>query len=167
MSREYVHVASSFDRDSLERLKAYLVLHGIDCLVRLDPQGGSKASLTVAKDQMERAEKVLDELVLAGDPESAGDDIEFELSSDEGTQIASWLQMLLEDHDKDGTPIFFYRQRYEETLDQLRSEGKLIMPVFLMKSLHPFLPSQEQRLLMARPLQEFFHVVESVAAETE
>jgi hypothetical protein len=136
-------------------------------LVRLDPQGGSKASLTVAKDQLERAEKVLDELVLAGDPQSAGDDIEFELSPEEGTQIATWLQMLLEEHDQDGTPIFFYRQRYEEALDQLRGEGKLVMPVFLMKSLHPFLPNSEQRILMARTLQEFFHVVESIASETD
>ncbi len=167
MTREYTHVASSFDRDSLERLKAFLVLHGIECVVRLDGGSGSKASLAVAKDQLEKAEKVLDELVLAGDPDSAGDDIEFELSADEGTQIASWLQMLIDDHDHDGTPIFFYRQRYEATLDQLRTEGKLIMPVFLMKSLRPFLPTAEQRLLMARPLQEFFHVVESVAAESE
>lgn len=167
MSKEFVHVASSLDRDSLERLQAYLALHGLDCQVTKDPQGGAKAALTVWKDQLDQAQKVLDELVLAGDPDSAGDDIEFELSGEESTQIASWLQMLLDDHDRDGTPIYFYRRRYEESLDQLRGEGRLVMPVFLMKNLRPFLPQPEQRILMARPLQEFFHVVEAVANESD
>lgn|GEM_PF-1625483 len=165
MPEEFIHLASSLERDSLERLKAYLVLHGLDCQITADPQGGAKSSLTVAKDQLPKAQKVLDDLVLAGDPESAGDDIEIDLSGEEGNEIATWLQLLLDQHDKDGTPIYFYRQRYEEALDRLRLEGRLVMPVYLIRGLHPLLPPVEQRLLMARALQEFFHIVDAVASE--
>ncbi len=165
MSGEYIHLASSLERDSLERLKAYLVLHGLECLVRADAEGGARASLVVAKNQLDKAQKVLDDLVLAGDPEGAHDDIEIELSGEEGGEIAAWLQLLLEEHDQDGTPIYFYRQRYEETLDLLRNQGKLVMSDYLIRGLRPFLPAPEKRLIMARALQEFFHIIDAVASE--
>jgi hypothetical protein len=165
VSGDYVSIASSLERDSLERLKAYLVLHGLDCVIKADPQGGAKASLSVAKNELERAHKVLDSVVLAGDLDSAGDDIEVAFSGEESNEIATWLQLLLEEHDQDGTPIFFYRERYEEALDQLRLEGRLVMPVYLVRGLNPFLPPVEQRMMMVRALQEFFHIVDAVASE--
>lgn len=157
-----VQIASSLDRESLERLASYLTLHGLKCEVKADASGGSLHALWVREEFLAEAQKVLDDLVSNG--EGDGDDIEIDLVDDERTVVAAWLQSLLDEHDRDGSPIYFYHGRYSEALDQLRDGGRLILSVQLMRGLKPFLPTEEKRLTMGRPLQDFFQIVDAVCA---
>ncbi len=163
-----VTIASSLDKATLERLERYLSHHGVACRFQPSGAGGGRWALVVDEAVSEKARRVLSDIALA---ESSGDHadevIEIRLEEAEATEISAWLELLLEQQDHEGTPVYFYRSHYESILDALREDGRLEVPAFLLKALASFIPQGAGKLVMGVHLQEFFRLIEAVAASEE
>lgn len=161
---EFVPIASSSDRPSLERLEKYLRHHGIDCRVEQSPRGADKFALHVGAANLESAQKVLDGIAQTHvDPDHAEEVLEISLDGTERIEVASWLQILLDEQDNEGSPIYFFRGEYEAILDALHETGRVEIPLYLFKGLRSFIPEMGRRVMMGRALQEFFSLIEAVA----
>lgn len=161
---EFVPIASSAERPSLERLEKYLRHHGIGC--RLD-QGGRVAGkylLLVPAADLAKAQSVLDGIAYSDpDPQDAEEAIEVSFDGAERIEVASWLQILLDEEDHEGSPVFFFRAEFEAMLDELHATGRVEIPLYILKGLRSFIPEGPKRALMGSGLQEFFSLIEAVA----
>ncbi len=158
---EFVPIASSAERPSLERLEKFLRHHGIGC--RMD-QGGRVAGkyiLFVPPAELDKAQQVL-ETVAQSSPD-ADEVIEVGFDGNERLEVSSWLQILLDEEDNEGSPIYFFRSEYEAVLDGLHGAGRVDIPVYILKGLKPFIPDGPKRALMGSGLQEFFSLIEAVS----
>jgi len=163
---DFVPIASSAERPSLERLEKYLRHHGIGC--RLD-QGGrvaGKYQLLVPGNELENAMRILDEIAYSNpDPEQAEEVVEVRFDGTERIEVATWLQILLDEEDNEGSPVYFFRTEYEAMLDELHGTGRVEIPVYILKGLRTFIPEGPKRVLMGSGLQEFFSLIEAVSDE--
>lgn len=160
---DFVPIASSAERDSLERLEKYLRHHGIGC--RMD-QGGRVAGkyiLLVPRSDLDKAQQVL-EAVAHSNPD-AEEVIEVGFDGSERLEVATWLQILLDEDDDEGSPVYFFGAEYEAMLDELHGTGRMEIPVYLLKGLRAFIPDGPKRALMGSGLQEFFSLIEAVSEE--
>ena len=168
MSGPFVTIASSLERVTLERLEKYLSRHDIQCNVMPAAEHTERFALSVPEDEAGRAQRVLEDIALrSGDALSAEEVVDIRCDETERTEIATWLQLLLDEQDEEGSPIFFYRPHYEAMLDALHAEGHVEAPVFLLRGLKPFLPAGPKRVVMSLALREFFLLIEAVAADEE
>jgi hypothetical protein len=161
---DFVPIASSAERPSLERLEKYLRHHGIGC--RLD-QGGRVAGkylLLVPSAELDKAQQVLDGIAARGD-DTDEEVIEVGFDGTERLEVATWLQILLDEEDHEGSPVYFFRAEYEAMLDGLHGAGHVEIPVYILKSLRTFIPEGPKRALMGRGLQEFFSLIEAAAED--
>jgi hypothetical protein len=164
MEGAFISLASSLERETLERLEKYLAANGVACWA--GPAGGDseRFALFVPEADADKARRILQGIVLPEEGEEPAEEIvEIRCSEDPRDAIASWLQSLLDEHDEDGTHIFFYRAQYENLLDALRLSGRAEVSVFLLRGLEPFLPEASRRLMMSPALREFFHLVDVVS----
>jgi hypothetical protein len=167
-SGPFVQIASSLERSTLERLEKYLARHGISCRLESAPSFGDRFALSVAEEDVGRAQRVLEDIaLLGGDMMPAEEVVEIRCNESERTEIATWLQLLLDEQDEEGSPIFFYRSYYEAVLDVLHEDGRAEIPLFLLRGLRPFLPAGSRRVVMSAALREFFLLIEAVAADEE
>ena len=160
---DFVPIASSAERLSLERLGKFLGHHGILCHVREDERKAGKFHLTVSLPNLGQAQKVLDEVAYSGDMEDADEAIEIRFDGTERIEVATWLQVLLDEQDQEGSPIFFFRPEYEAILDELHASGKVDIPLYILKGLAGFIPDGPKRAMMGPGLQGFFGLIEAVA----
>ncbi len=164
----FVSIASSLERATLERLEKYLARHGLECRIEPMVKPSERFSLSVSAADAEKAGQVLGDIALrGGDMSSAEEVVEIRCDESERTEIATWLQLLLDEQDEEGSPIFFYRPQYEALLDALVAEGHAEAPLFLLRGLGPFLPEGQKRVVMGRALQEFFHLIDAVSSADE
>jgi hypothetical protein len=162
---EFVPIASSAERPSLERLEKYLRHHGIGC--RMD-QGGrvvGKYILLVPPADLDKAQQVL-EAVAHSSPD-ADEVVEVGFDGNERLEVSTWLQILLDEEDDEGSPVFFFRAEYEAVLDGLHGTGRVDIPVYILKGLRAFIPDGPKRALMGSGLQEFFSLIEAVSEESD
>jgi hypothetical protein len=165
---EFVHIASSAERPSLQRLEKYLRHHSIVCELRQDNHKAEKFHLMVAPADLEAAQRVLEEIAYSSmDPDKAEEVVEINFDGTERTEVATWLQILLDEEDNEGSPVFFFRSEYEATLDALHASGHVEIPLYLLKGLRSFIPEGPKRVLMGSGLQEFFILIEAVVAQGE
>ncbi len=166
MSGPFVPIASSLERATLERLEKYLARHGIECAVKLGIEPSERYTLSVAGADAGKAQRVLEDISLPGaDMLAAEEEVEIRCDEIERTEIATWLQLLLDEQDEEGSPIFFYRPYYEAMLDALHLEGSADVPLFLLRGLKPFLPAGPKRVVMSPALREFFHLIEVLSSD--
>jgi len=166
MSGSFVPIASSLERGTLERLEKYIARHGIDCVVKLEIEPSERYTLSVSAASAGKAQRVLEDIALPGaDMLAAEEEIELRCDENERTEIATWLQLLLDEQDEEGSPVFFYRSHYEAMLDALHFEGQADVPLFLLRGLKPFLPAGPRRVVMSPALREFFHLVETLSSD--
>lgn len=158
---EFVPIASSAERPSLERLEKFLRHHGIGC--RMD-QGGRVAGkylLLVPPADLDKAQRVLETVAHSGPDDEEVIEVGFDGS--ERLEVSTWLQILLDEEDDEGSPVYFFRAEYEAVLDGLHGAGRVDIPVYILKSLRPFIPDGPKRALMGSGLQEFFSLIEAVS----
>jgi hypothetical protein len=168
MGGPFVPIASSLERASLERLEKYLSGHGLECRVEPVAAASERFALSVSALDAEKAKQVLEDIALrGGDMQSADEVVEIRCDESERTEIATWLQLLLDEKDVEGSPIFFYRPDYEALLDALVADGHAEASVFLLRGLSSLLPENSKRVLMSRGLQEFFHLIDAVSDPEE
>lgn len=160
---DFVAIAASAERPSLERLGKYLGHHGILCRVRQDERNAEKFQLVVSPQNLDQAQKVLDEVAYSGDMQDAEEAIEISFDGTERIEVATWLQILLDEQDHEGSPIFFFRPEYEAILDELHASGKVEIPLYILKGLASFVPDGPKRAVMGPGLQGFFGLIEAVA----
>lgn len=164
---DFVPIASSSERPSLERLEKYLRHHGIAC--RIGPSagrgdGGEKFALEVDAGRIEAAKQALDNIAYSHvDPDHAEEVIEIALDGNERIEVASWLQTLLDEQDREGSPVYFFRPEYESILDALHETGRVEIPLYIIKGLRGFIPEAPKRVMLGRALQEFMSLIEAVA----
>ncbi len=166
MNSGFISLASSLERETLERLEKYLAGHGMKC--RVAPAGGNsdRFALFVSEADAGTARRVLQDIVLPEQDELPADEVvEIRCDTDERDAIAAWLQSLLDEHDKEGSHVFFYRRLYERVLDDLLKSSRAEFPVFLLRGLQAFLPEAPRRIMMTPALREFFQLVETVSEE--
>ena len=161
---DFVPIASSADRASLERLEKYLTHHGIHCHVREGGRSEGKFHLLVSPANLNAAQRVLDDIantsIDAGDAEEA---IEIRFDGTERIEVATWLQILLDEHDQEGSPVYFFRGEYEAILDELHASGQVEIPLYILKGLNSFVPEVSKRAVMGPGLQGFFALIEAAA----
>jgi hypothetical protein len=168
MPDSFVSIASSQERATLERLEKYLVRHGLSCRVAQASGASERFALSVAEGDLEKAQRLLaDVSLIGGDMHPAEEVVEIRCNETERTEIAAWLQVLLDEQDEEGSPVYFYRPHYEAMLDALLAEGRAEAPLFLLRGLRPFLPESHRRLLMGKALQEFFQLIDAVSSSDE
>lgn len=168
MLDELLPIASSVERPSLERLEKYLIHHGITCQLRQDEQKAEKFQLLVAKSEVSTAQNILAEIAYSSkDLDKADEVVEINFDGTERIEVASWLQVLLDEQNHEGSPIYFFQDEYEAVLDKLHSSGHVEIPVFILKGLSNFIPQGAKRALTGQGLQEFFAVIEAVAESSE
>lgn len=161
---DFVPIASSVERPSLERLEKYLSHHGILCRVRQDDRGPERFHLAVSPQNLDQAQKVLNDIAFTGgDVEDAEEAIEIQFDGAERIEVATWLQILLDEQDHEGSPIYFFRPEYEAILDELHSTGKVDIPVYILKGLASYIPEGPKRAVLGQGLQGFFGLIEAVA----
>src|SRR6185436_16955986 len=165
---EFVPIASSSERPSLERLEKYLKHHGIECRIEQGAAGADRYALRVDPAKLDRAKQVLDEIAYSHvDPDNADEVLEIRLDGNERIEVASWLQILLDEQDHEGSPVYFYRPEYEAILDALHETGHVEIPLYILKGLKSFIPEMPKRIVMGRALQEFFSLIEAVSEGAE
>jgi hypothetical protein len=168
MEGPFISLASSLERETLERLEKYLARHGVACWAGPAGEGSGRFALFVSESEAEKARRILQGIVLSeNDEEPAEEIVEIRCNEEERDAIAAWLQSLLDEHDEDGTHIYFYRAQYENLLDSVRASGRAEVSVFLLRGLEPFLPEASRRLMMSPALREFFHLVDVVSQPEE
>jgi hypothetical protein len=161
---DFVPIAASAELPSLERLGKYLGHHGILCRVRADERNAGKFQLAVSPADLDRAQKVLGEVAFSGgEMDDAEEAIEIRFDGTERIEVATWLQILLDEQDHEGSPIFFFRPEYEAILDELHASGKVEIPLYILKGLASFVPDGPKRAVMGPGLQGFFGLIEAVA----
>ena len=161
-----VSIASSLERPTLERLEKYLVHLGVACRVVATQTG--RFSLSVPESEVEKARRILADVALhASDSSLEEDVVEIRCNEGERAEIAAWLQILIDEQDREGSPVFFHRAHYEALLDALLSTGQAEAPVFLLRGLRPYLPEGSKRLVMGPALQEFFQLIDAVSSAEE
>jgi hypothetical protein len=161
---DFVPIASSAERASLERLEKYLTHHGIHCHVRQDDRNEGKFHLLVSPPNLNQAQRVLDDIAYSSiDPEDAEGTIEIRFDGTERIEVATWLQILLDEQDHEGSPVYFFRGEYEAILDELHASGHVEIPLYILKGLNSFVPEGPKRLVMGQGLQEFFALIEAAA----
>jgi hypothetical protein len=161
---DFVPIASSAERASLERLEKYLGHHGILCRVRQDERSGERFHLLVSPQNLNQAQKVLDDIAFSSpDADGADEAIEIQFDGTERIEVATWLQILLDEQDHEGSPVFFFRSEYEAILDELHASGKVEIPLYILKGLSSFIPEGPMRTVMGQGLQGFFALIEAVA----
>ena len=164
MEGAFISLASSLERETLERLEKYLGQHGVACWAGPASEGSERFALFVPESDAGKARRILQGIVLSEEDEEPAEEIvEIRCDDEEREAIASWLQSLLDEHDEDGTHIFFYKPQYENLLDALRASGRAEVSVFLLRGLEPFLPEGSRRLMMSPALREFFQLVDVVS----
>lgn len=164
MDSGFITLASSLERETLERLERYLASHGVPCWAGPAGEGSERFGLFVPEADAGKARRLLQGIVLSEDAEEPAEElVDLRCDEDEREAIAAWLQSLLDEHDEDGTHIYFYKAQYEDVLDGLRASGRAEIPVFLLRGLEPFLPDDSRRLMMSPALREFFHLVDVVS----
>jgi hypothetical protein len=165
---DLVPIASSVERPSLERLEKYLSHHGIACQLRQDGRIAEKFQLLVSPAELERAQHVLADIAYSSiDPDSAEEVVEIGFDGTERIEVASWLQVLLDEQDHEGSPVYFFKAEYEGILDELHASGRVEIPLYILKGLKSFIPEGPKRMLMGPGLQEFFSLIEAVAEGEE
>lgn len=166
---EFVPIASSAERPSLERLEKYLRHHGVNCRMASGEEGGrpsGKHTLLVPAAEADRAMQVLDAIACSGGEADAAEEVvEVGFDGTERIEVAAWLQTLLDEEDKEGSPIFFRRAEYESMLDELHGTGRVEIPVYLLMGLAGFIPEGPRRAMMGGGLQEFFSLIEAVVED--
>jgi hypothetical protein len=165
---ELVPIASSVERPSLERLNKYLSHHGIAGELRQDGRILEKFQLLVAAADLERAQNILADISFNNyDTENADDVIEIGFDGNERIEVASWLQVLLDEQDHEGSPIYFFKAEFETILDELHASGHVEIPLYILKGLKSFIPQGAKRMQMGQGLQEFFSMIEAVSEGEE
>lgn len=168
MMDELLPIASSVERPSLERLEKYLNHHGIQCQLRQNERNAEKFQLLVAAEELTKAQTLLSEIAYSSrDLDKADEVVEINFDGTERLEVASWLQVLLDEQNHDGSPIYFFQDEYEAVLDKLHSSGHVEIPVFILKGLKTFIPQGAKRSLTGQGLQEFFSLIEAVAESNE
>lgn len=168
MEGGFITLASSLERETLERLEKYLGRHGVACWAGPASEGSERFALFVPEADADKANRILQGIVLSENEEEPAEEVvEIRCNDEERDAIAAWLQSLLDEQDEEGTHIFFYRAQYENLLDALRLSGRAEVSVFLLRGLEPFLPEASRRLMMSPALREFFHLVDVVSAPDE
>ena len=161
---DFVPIASSGERASLERLEKYLSHHGIVCHVRPDDRNAEKFHLLVSPPNLDQAKLVLDDIAHSSiDLDDAEESFEIRFDGTERIEVATWLQILLDEQDHEGSPVYFFRAEYEAILDELHASGRVEIPLYILKGLNSFIPEGPKRMVMGRGLQEFFALIEAVA----
>lgn len=160
---DFVPIASSAERTSLQRLEKYLAHHGILCRVREDERTAGKFLLLVSPADLGQAQRVLDDVAYSSqDPDEADETIEISFDGSERIEVATWLQILLDEEDHEGSPVYFFRSGYEAILDELHASGKVEIPLYILKGLNSFIPEGPKRTVLGSGLQEFFALIEAV-----
>jgi hypothetical protein len=132
--------------------------------VRPDDRNAGKFQLVVSPPNLDQAQRVLDEVAFSGrDMDDAEESIEISFDGTERIEVATWLQILLDEQDQEGSPIFFFRAEYEAILDELHASGKVDIPLYILKGLASFIPDGPKRAVMGPGLQGFFGLIEAVA----
>lgn len=168
MDKGRITLASSQERETLDRLGSYLSRSGVDCRVESAGGDAGRLALTVPGRDANKARRALQDIVLTDAAGEHPDEVvEIRCDATERDEIAAWLQSLLEEQDEDGTPIFFYRALYEQLLDALLKDSRAEAPVFLLRGLRPFLPDAHRRLIVSPALREFFHLIDAVSEAEE
>lgn len=164
MEGGFISLASSLERETLERLEKYLAGRGTPCWVGAAGEDSDRFALFVHEADAGTARRVLQDIVLPESAEEPAEEVvEIRCNPEERDAIAAWLQSLLEEQDEEGTQVFFYRANYEQALDGLLAESRAEIPVFLLRGLHPFLPEAARRLMMNAALREFFQLIDAVS----
>jgi hypothetical protein len=164
MEGGFISLASSLERETLERLEKYLAGRGTPCWVGPAGEDSDRHALFVHEADAAAARRVLQDIVLPESAEEPADDVvEIRCEPGERDEIAAWLQSLLDEHDEEGTHVFFYRAHYEHALDALLAHARAEIPVFLLRGLQPFLPEPPRRLMMSPALREFFQLIDAVS----
>ncbi|MEO7779621.1 MAG: hypothetical protein ABIY63_19005 [Fibrobacteria bacterium] len=157
-------IASSVERSSLEPLEKYLSHHAILCRVAQDDRGSGKFLLLVSPSALNLAQRVLDDIAYSSiQPDDAEETIEINFDGTERIEVATWLQILLDEQDHEGSPVYFFRAELEAILDELHASGRVEIPLYILKGLNSFIPEGPKRMLMGSGLQEFFALIEAVA----
>lgn len=168
MDGGFISLASSLERETLERLEKYLAGRGTPCWVGSAGEDSDRFALFVHEADAGAARRVLQDIVLPESEEQPADEVvEIRCEPGERDEIAAWLQSLLDEQDEEGTHVFFYRAHYEQALDALLATSRAEIPVFLLRGLQPFLPEPTRRLMMSQALREFFHLIDAVSENEE
>ncbi len=168
MNSGFISLASSLERETLERLEKYLTGRGMPCWVAPAGEGSDRFALFVNEADAGAARRVLQDIVLPEQDELPADEVvEIRCDAEERDAIAAWLQSLLDEHDREGSHVFFYRRLYEHVLDDLLKSSRAEFPVFLLRALQAFLPEAPRRIMMTPALREFFQLIDTVSDETE
>ncbi len=90
---EFVHIASSSEKPSLERMEKFLRHHGVDCRLEQHPKGLDKWNLTVGRAHLDEAQKVLEEIAYRNfDSGRVEDVVEINFDGTERTEVSTWLR---------------------------------------------------------------------------
>ncbi len=161
---ELVPIASSVERPSLERLEKYLRHHGILCQWRQEDAVSVKFQLMVLPSEIKRAQGLLADIAYSShDLNNVEEVIEIQFDGTERIEVASWLQVLLDEEDHEGSPVYFFKTELEFILDELHAFGRVELPLFIINGLKGFIPKGPRRMQMGQGLQEFFTMIEAVA----
>jgi len=162
----FISLASSLERETLERLEKYLSGRGTPCWVAPAGEDSDRFALFVHEADAGAARRVLQDIVLPEQDELPADEVvEIRCEAGERDEIAAWLQSLLDEQDEEGSHVFFYRAHYEHVLDDLLATSRAEIPVFLLRGLEPFLPEAPRRIMMSPALREFFQLIDAVAEQ--
>ena len=165
---DLVPIASSVEHPSLERLEKYLRHHGIGSQLRQDGRNAEKFQLLVSPADLPQAQSVLADIAYnSSDPENAEEIVEIAFDGTERIEVASWLQVLLDEQDREGSPVYFFKSEFETILDELHASGRVEIPMYIIKSLKSFVPQGAKRTQMGQGLQEFFTMIEAMAESEE
>lgn len=168
MNSGFISLASSLERDTLERLEKYLTGRGTQCWVAPAVGSSDRFALFVNAADAGSARRVLQDIVLPEQDEQPADEVvEIRCDAGERDAIAAWLQSLLEEHDTEGSHVFFYRRLYEHVLDDLLKSSRAEFPVFLLRGLQAFLPEPPRRIMMTPALREFFQLIDTVSEDDD
>ena len=168
MSDGIISLASSLERETLERLEKYLAGRGTHCWVAPVGADSDRFALFVNEGDAGAARRILQDIVLPEQGELPADEVvEIRCDADERDAIAAWLQSLLDEQDKEGSQVYFYRRHYEHVLDDLLKSSRAELPVFLLRGLQPFLPDAPRRIMMTPALREFFQLIDTVSEDDD
>lgn len=168
MDRGFISLASSLERETLERLEKYLAGRGTPCWVAPAGEDSDRFALFVHEADAGAARRVLQDIVLPEQDELPADEVvEIRCEPGERDAIAAWLQSLLDEQDEEGSHVFFYKAHYEHVLDDLLKSSRAEFPVFLLRGLQPFLPEPPRRIMMTPALREFFQLIDAVSEDDE
>lgn len=167
MDGGFISLASSLERETLERLEKYLAGRGTPCWIGPAGEDSDRHALFVHEVDAASARRALRDIVPPGEKDSGdgGEVVEIRCDAGERDEIAAWLQSLLDEQDEEGTHVFFHRADYEDALDSLLAHSRMEVPVFLLRGLQPLLPEPPRRLMMSPALRDFFQLIDAVSED--